>query len=158
MPDAPSKPILLCYDGSDDAFRAIEFAGSLFPGHTAIVISVWEHYSLFSGVGIHGAEDSLMQEATELMAADGADRARIAGLEATLLAVKADHGVAATIIAAADEHDALLIVMGTRGNTGIRSLLLGSVSGDVAHHAHRPLLIVPSTPLAEARADAAQRG
>ena len=106
---------------------------------------------MFSGVGIHGAEDSLMQEASDLMASDGADRARIAGLEATPLAVKADHGVAATIIEKADEVDALLIVMGTRGNTGVRSLLLGSVSHDVAHHAHRPLLIVPSTPLAEAR-------
>jgi nucleotide-binding universal stress UspA family protein len=158
MPDAPSKPILLCYDGSDDAYRAIEFAGSLFPGHKAVVLSVWEHYSLFSGVGIHGAEDSLMQEASDLMAADGAERAQLAGFEATPLAVKADHGVASTIIEAADEHDAVLIVMGTRGNTGIRSLLLGSVSHDVAHHAQRPLLLVPSAPLAEARADAAQRG
>ena len=158
MPDAPSKPILLCYDGSDDAFRAIELAASLFPGQTSVVLSVWEHYSVFSGVGIHGAEDSLMQEASDLMAADGAERACIAGLEATPLAVKADHGVAATIIGKADELDAVVIVMGTRGNTGVRSLLMGSVSHDVAHHAHRPLLIVPSTPLAEARADAAQRG
>jgi nucleotide-binding universal stress UspA family protein len=158
MPDAPSKPILLCYDGSDDAFRAIEFAGSLFAGRNGLVLSVWEHYSLFSGVGIHGASDELMQEATDLMAADGCERAVAAGLEVTPLAVKAEDGVAETIIDVADEHDAVLIVMGTRGITGIRSLLLGSVSHHVAHHAHRPLLFVPSAPLAEARAGAAQRG
>lgn len=156
MPDAPSKPILLCYDGSDDAFRAIELAGSLFPGRSAVVLSVWEHYSLLSGVP--RVEDSLVQEATEQMAADGCERAQAAGFEATAVAVKAEHGVAEAIIDAADQHDASLIVMGTRGNTGIRSLLLGSVSHDVAHHARRPLLIVPSGALAEARAGAVQRG
>jgi nucleotide-binding universal stress UspA family protein len=51
----------------------------------------------------------------------------------------------------------MLVVMGTRGNTGIRSLLLGSVSHAVAHHAHRPLLIVPSQPLAEARSSGTRR-
>jgi nucleotide-binding universal stress UspA family protein len=156
MPDAPSKPILLCYDGSDDAFRAIEFAGSLFPGRSAVVLSVWEHYSVFSGVP--QVDDALVQEATELMAADGCERAQTAGFEATPVAVKAEHGVAGAIIDAAEEYDAALIVVGTRGNTGIRSLLLGSVSHDVAHHAHRPLLIVPSGELAEARAGAVQRG
>jgi nucleotide-binding universal stress UspA family protein len=156
MPDALTKPILLCYDGSDDAFRAIELAGSLFPGGHAVVLSVWEKYGVLSG--IPRVDDELMQEATQEMAGDGKERAEAAGFAAvTAVAVEAEHGVATAIIDAADEHDAALVVMGTRGNTGIRSLLLGSVSHSVAHHAHRPLLIVPSGPLAEARAGAARR-
>jgi nucleotide-binding universal stress UspA family protein len=155
MPDATDKPILLCYDGSDDAFRAIQFAGTLFAGRTAIVLAVWEHYSVLSGVS--RVDDELVQEATEALAADGCERARDAGFSATPVAVEAQHGVADAIIDAADEHDALLVVMGTRGNTGIRSLLLGSVSHAVAHHAHRPLLIVPSQPLADARSAGARR-
>jgi nucleotide-binding universal stress UspA family protein len=155
MPDAQTKPILLCYDGSDDAFRAIEFAGALFPGRTAIVLSVWEKYGVLSG--ILPTDDKLMQEATAGMAADGAERAEGAGFTATAVAVEAEHGVASAIIETADEHDAALVVMGTRGNTGIRSLLLGSVSHSVAHHAHRPLLIVPSGALAEARSGASRR-
>jgi nucleotide-binding universal stress UspA family protein len=157
MPDATDQPILLCYDGSDDAFRAIEYAGLLFAGRRAIVLSVWEHYSVLSG--IPRVDDSLVQEATEALAVDGCERARDAGFaDATPLAVQAQHGVAQAIIDAADEHDALLVVMGTRGNTGIRSLLLGSVSHAVAHHAHRPLLIVPSQSLAEARTGSVARG
>jgi nucleotide-binding universal stress UspA family protein len=155
MPEAPSKPILLCYDGSDDAFRAIEFAGSLFPGRPAVVLSVWEKYGVLSG--IPRVDDSLMQEATDEMARDGCERAESAGFTATPLAVEAEHGVADAIIDAAEAQDAMLVVMGTRGNTGIRSLLLGSVSHNVAHHAHRPLLIVPSGALAEARAGASRR-
>jgi nucleotide-binding universal stress UspA family protein len=155
MPEATDKPIVLCYDGSEDAFRAIEFAGSLFSGRSAIVLSVWEHYTLLSG--IQRVDDELVQEATEALAADGCERARDAGFTATPVAVQAHHGVAEAIIDAADAHDAMLVVMGTRGNTGIRSLLLGSVSHAVAHHAHRPLLIVPSQPLAEARSAGARR-
>ncbi|HET6171650.1 MAG TPA: universal stress protein [Gaiellales bacterium] len=153
MPEATDdKPILLCYDGSDDAFRAIEFTGALFPGRKAIVLSVWEHYSLLSG--IQRVDDALVHEATEALAEDGCDRARDAGLIATPLAALAQHGVAERIVDVADDEDALLIVMGTRGNTGIRSLLLGSVSHSVAHHARRPVLIVPSQPLTDARSEA----
>jgi nucleotide-binding universal stress UspA family protein len=48
-----------------------------------------------------------------------------------------------TIVDVADEVDASLIVTGSRGLAGVRSVLLGSVSNHVLHHAHRPTLIVP---------------
>jgi len=35
-----------------------------------------------------------------------------------------------------------LIVMGSRGLSGIKSFLLGSISDRVVHHAHCPVLIV----------------
>jgi nucleotide-binding universal stress UspA family protein len=62
--------------------------------------------------------------------------------------------VAATINDVADDNAAALTVMGTRGLSGIRSVVLGSVSHAVAQHTHRPLLVVPSAPLAAARAQA----
>ena len=113
------------------------------------MLSVWEKYGVLSG--IPRVDDELMQAATEEMANDGRERATTAGLVATSAAVEAEDGVAAAIIRAAEGNDAVLIVMGTRGNTGIRSLLLGSISNEVAHHAHCPLLLVPSGTLAEAR-------
>ena len=42
----------------------------------------------------------------------------------------------------ADRHDAAAIVMGSRGLAGVRSMLLGSVSSAVVHHADRPTLII----------------
>src|SRR4051812_9493805 len=35
-------PLLLCYDGSADARDAIKRAGALFPGHDALVVTVWQ--------------------------------------------------------------------------------------------------------------------
>jgi nucleotide-binding universal stress UspA family protein len=49
-------------------------------------------------------------------------------------------------------RDATLLVLGTRGRSGLASLVLGSVSQAVAHHCPRPLVIVPA---AEKSADEA---
>jgi len=46
------------------------------------------------------------------------------------------------IVAIADEFESNLIVMGTRGMTEWRSLLLGGVANKVVHHAHCPVLLV----------------
>jgi nucleotide-binding universal stress UspA family protein len=47
-----------------------------------------------------------------------------------------------TIIEYAKKKHIDLIVMGTRGRTGIRKLLLGSVAGAVLAHAGCPVLLV----------------
>ncbi len=46
------------------------------------------------------------------------------------------------IVAAAEEHEADLIVIATHGWTGWRRLLFGSVAEKVVRTAHRPVLIV----------------
>jgi nucleotide-binding universal stress UspA family protein len=47
------------------------------------------------------------------------------------------------IVDVADELDAAVIVLGSRGLKGIREQFEGSVSHEVAQHAGRPVLIVP---------------
>ena len=50
--------------------------------------------------------------------------------------------VAPQIVALAEEIEAGLIVMGSRGLGGIRRALMGSVSDSVVRHAHCPVMVV----------------
>ena len=38
-----SNPVLLCYDGSDDAKCALDRAAELFAGRPCVVLCIWEH-------------------------------------------------------------------------------------------------------------------
>jgi nucleotide-binding universal stress UspA family protein len=71
---------------------------------------------------------------------DGSSDARHAIQRA--VAVEATDPVWKTIVEIADHDDAATIVMGSRGLTGLRAMLLGSVSSAVVHHADRPTLII----------------
>jgi len=48
--------------------------------------------------------------------------------------------------------------MGSRGRRELASLLLGSVATHAVHHAHRPVLVIPSARLAGARNEMRERG
>ena len=151
-------PILIAYDGSDDARHAIAEAGALLGGSHAKVVYVRPptesiaahlegHPVLEEADGIDAAD----RDTAQRLAAEGAQLARDAGLTAEPRVATAIDAVADTIIAAAEESAAAVIVLGSRGRRGLRSLLLGSVSHHVVHHARRPVLILPSPALASAR-------
>jgi nucleotide-binding universal stress UspA family protein len=156
--------VLICYDGSADAQAAIDRAGQLMPGSDATVLVIWEtiletlsrNGSLGMGFGMIGAygddgTDATIEKAALDTATVGAQRASAAGLVAQPRIVNRHDDIAAEILAVAAEIDADVIVLGTRGRSGVKSLMLGSVSHAVLHHADRPVLIIPSSALAQKR-------
>jgi nucleotide-binding universal stress UspA family protein len=76
------------------------------------------------------------------IARDGVARAREAGLDAEPLAVEDVAEAADTIVTQAEEHDAVAIVIGSRGLRGLKSKLLGSTSAGVLRRAGRPVVVV----------------
>jgi len=156
--------VLICYDGSGDAQAAIDRAGELMPGSDAIVLVIWEtileamtrNGSLGMGFGTLGAyddadADAAIEKGALDTATDGAHRATAAGLNAQPRTCRRNDEIAAVILRVAAEVDADLIILGTRGLGAVKSLMLGSVSHAVLHHADRAVLVVPSAGLAEQR-------
>ncbi len=155
--------VLICYDGSEDAKAAIAQAGRLLNGDPAVVMTVWEPFGEliartsagFGAVGITDYEpiDQASRDSALESAEQGAKLARDAGLDASASTRARDGTIARSILEEADRIDAGAIVLGSRGLTGVGSLLVGSVSHAVIQSADRAVLVVPSPTVARKRAD-----
>ena len=152
--------IVIAYDGSEDAKAAVQKAGQLFKGETATVVSVWQRFvdtmaRVGGGIGVivdYDEIDGDSAKRSEERAAEGAELANSVGLQATGKSAVVETTLSDAIIQVADEANADVLVLGTRGLTGVKSALLGSVSHHVLQHADRPVLVVPSPEVAAVRA------
>ena len=154
--------ILLCYDGSADARAALESAAELFPGQSVTVLTVWQPFvevAARSTVGFGMVPqipdsdeiDAASAKNAEQTAEEGVELVGKLGLEAKPHAVAQMTTTGRAILAEADQLGADAIVMGSRGLTGVKSMLLGSVSHEVIQHADRTVVVVPSPDVAASR-------
>ena len=77
MSSADDSPLLICYDGSDDAKHAIESAGSLLAARPAVVVTVWQPTAALGSFAWSGATASMVNF-VELDRAGAEDGGRIA--------------------------------------------------------------------------------
>lgn len=129
-------PILICYDGSPSAKRAISVAGATLANEQAVLSRVWEPPVAFlaDAFGDPGIAPGPPMEELERFALDraqaianeGHELARTDGLTVDVRAQRDETSVRRRILDVADEIDAQLIVIGTRGRTAVRSALLGA--------------------------------
>lgn len=69
---------------------------------------------------------------------------RQAGVDPADVEITAVEGGAARVLLDAS-HSADMIVVGTRGHSAMRDLLLGSTASQLSHHSKVPVVIVPDT-------------
>lgn len=150
--DSGQRPVLIAYDGSDQAKGAIAVAGRILDGgRRAVVLTVRDRVESFDFAGLGGgttldpatvsaAREAAQQEASAI-AEQGAELARDAGFDAEAR-VEVSESAWQEIVAVADGLDAEVIAIGSRGRTGLSKVLLGSVASAVAQHSGRAVLIV----------------
>ena len=138
--------VVVGVDGSPVAARALEFAAeeAALRGARLRIVSVWEIPPAVYGGGFGPPPDQSVLESfrehAETIAREAAESTGRAhpGLEVDALARE---GQPAECLLDEAER-ASLIVVGNRGRGGFASLLLGSVSQQVVHHAPCPVVVV----------------
>jgi nucleotide-binding universal stress UspA family protein len=138
---------LICYDGSENAARAIEVAAEVLSPRPWVVLDVTvpltaeeREAALFSPVIVDNTE-SRVHDVSEI-ARRGVHQAERLGIDA-VERVDVAYPTWEGVVEVANEIDAAVIVVGSRGLHGARELFEGSLSHDLMRHAGRPLLIVP---------------
>jgi nucleotide-binding universal stress UspA family protein len=152
----PDELALIAYDGSSPAQYAVAQAARLLSAHRVIVVTVWEEGLAFvpAPMGLSAGGDvpiapevvaeieNAAQQHAERVAQYGARLAQTLGLDAEPLAVPDLGGVGETILDVARGRNPAVIVIGTRGLTGLRARLEGSTASYLLKHSNCPLLVV----------------
>ena len=156
-PSSDQRPLtmLIAYDGSPQARRAMEYAAQLLRPRHVEILTAWEplhrtaaRASSMSGMHqadwVAGAEgdDPAYSRARDTCRA-GVELAESMGLQARAHMVESATAIWSAIVDAAQELRPDVIVTGTRAVTGIRSLWQTSTADNVVHNAGIPVFIVP---------------
>lgn len=140
-----ARVILCCVDDSQEAREAARVAAGLAKRLEASVVLL--HVGAATGAPGVGAaplgRERLAEAEREAGAALLAEVVRDAGLPGSTEARVELGNPASRARAVAEETDALLIVIGSRGRGSVRGALLGSVSNDLAGRAPCPVVVVP---------------
>ena len=146
--------VIIGFDGSEIAERAIRMAADVLRPAPALVVAVYEAGIAFDarvGIDIQAVPidyaatamaDEAMYEGARHRAARGAELAREHGLEAEPLAAADAGGVGGTLVRLAREREASAIVVGAHRHGRMERIFLGSTSRAVLEHAPCPVLVV----------------
>ncbi|KAA1252103.1 universal stress protein [Mycobacterium simiae] len=120
-----ASPVLVGWDGSAGATTALAAARRLWPQRDVLLVSVGDGDPAWPPV----------------------DSPAVAAGEVLWLTVKRGHGfharaVSEALVMAADNHDAAVVVVGSRGRSKAGEMVLGSVALGTVHHSHRPVMVV----------------
>lgn len=140
------KHALVAYDGSTQGKKALSQAISYVnetPDADLKIIHVMKFPYFVMGeayIPTSSMMKNTLMEHAEKVIADAKEISAVLGERVALDVVEGYPGDC--IIEYAKEHGCDLIIMGSRGNSGLKELVLGSVSHYVIQHSSVPVLVV----------------
>lgn len=141
--ESVSRPVVVGVDGSRESEAALQFAAeeAKMRGALLRIVCAWEpSASGYMGEAFAPTPDAFEKAEQDAEAVLSAALEHLQGESLTIEAVAEEGGPAAVLLEQAS--DASLLVVGSRGLSTPKRLMLGSVSHDVAQRAHCPIAIV----------------
>ena len=142
------KKILVPIDGSESAWRALEHAlalGNKF-GSEIIVLNVVQNYNNISVLAVPLDANAVIESNNELRRIGGHilknAETRLSEFTGKVEYVLEEGHPAETVLNLAKNQACDVIIIGSRGLSGIKEFFLGSVSSRVSQYAKVPVLIV----------------
>lgn len=141
------KKILVPLDGSDFSFKAAKYAIKIANKSNASIICVHSIVNLpyteyaTAGLVINQYFEDMKKQAQEWYNKVNSMAEKV-GVKVTAETIIDVISVVDSIISYAERNNADLIVIGTKGRTGIKKFMLGSVASGVMSHAHCSVLVV----------------
>jgi nucleotide-binding universal stress UspA family protein len=144
--DIPLKRILVALDGSDFSFRAAKYAikiakmanAEIFFMHSVVNPPYGDPRSAGMMISAYIKEAT---ELAELWYINAGNMASEQGVKFTAETIFDVASASDSIVNYAESKKVDLIVVGTKGRTGLKRLILGSVASGVVTHASCPVLI-----------------
>jgi nucleotide-binding universal stress UspA family protein len=140
-----AKEILVPVDGSENSIRAVRYAIDLAePLGARIRLFYVFPVSSVEIIGMAGMSREVIERAAQSAAQQVFDKLHesIGECPVPLEDETSIGDPAEEIIRCTEDDHELLVVLGRRGLSRIRSLLLGSVSEKVVRHAHSPIIVI----------------
>ena len=142
---APATRVVVGIDGSDSSYEALLWAGQTFPDAQLAAVSAWQTPVdapvLFGGDRF---DLTVFRAHAKALVNETADKAAAElGFEPDRIERRVAEGDPRWVLLAAQE-EADLLVVGRRGRSGLKHLILGSTTTSLIHQPHCPIAVVPT--------------
>jgi nucleotide-binding universal stress UspA family protein len=140
--------ILVAVDGSKSAMNAADYAIEMAKKFNAQLTTLTVSHISLSSYGLAALPDAIKQtkEKHALESKQWFDKvsqnAKQNDVQIKTELIDSQMSVDGTIVEYAESHDIDLIILGTKGRSGIKKLLLGSVAAAVVKYATCPVMVV----------------
>lgn len=144
------KNILVPLDGSEYSLKALEYAYLMAKGFNAKLTALYVIPSSIRYNGLLNKENaeinSSFKQIIQVSYIEAQkwlkDITQKRDIEILTEVIIAEESIVSEIIEFAEREKIDLIIMGTRGRTGFKKILLGSVASGVVTYSHCPVLVI----------------
>jgi nucleotide-binding universal stress UspA family protein len=147
MPEVQIRKILLPLDGSENSFKAAGYAVNIAKQNASQIICIHaisspSYMSEYSYTPMLPSYYETAKKLAEEWFAKVSDMAEKENVELKTELLMDVASVVDTIVNYSKDAGVDIIIMGTKGRTGLKKFLVGSVASGVVTHAHCPVLVV----------------